>query len=231
MKLIIIEEAQRNINSYTEIYKAIELKKVLMGMQRGGLFPMHEKNDQAVLTWINEDDWMMDILTTVHSLHLPDWWVCAGFVRSKIWDIVHEYNKRTPLSDIDVIYFDPSNRSEEEEKRLERHLHRMHPNVPWSMKNQARMHLANDIAPYSSSVDAITKFPETATALGVKLDEQRNLTLTAPHGLEDVLNVVVKPTDYFKNNKQRMEIYRERIAKKHWAEKWEKLQYIEHYQI
>ena len=40
-------------------------------------------------------------------------------------------------------------------------------------KNQARMHVVNNMLPYSSSVDAISKFPETATALGVTLDEKQ----------------------------------------------------------
>ena len=56
------------------------------------------------------------------------------------------------------------------------------------------MHIVNNIPPYSSAVDAISKFPETATALGVKLDEENNVKLTAPHGIEDVVNMEVKPT-------------------------------------
>lgn len=52
---------------------------------------------------------MMEILKTVSQLDLPDWWVCAGFVRSKIWDTVHGFNTRTPLSEVDVIYYDDTN--------------------------------------------------------------------------------------------------------------------------
>lgn len=55
---------------------------------------------------IKADIWMMDILKTVEKLQLPDCWVCAGFVRSKVWDTLHEYSSRTPIADIDVIYFD-----------------------------------------------------------------------------------------------------------------------------
>ncbi|QKY69328.1 nucleotidyltransferase family protein [Lentibacillus sp. CBA3610] len=73
---------------------------------------MDLKSEKDILKVINEDDWMMDILTTVKSLNLPDWWVCAGFVRSKIWDILHGYSERTPMPDIDVIYFDDTNISE-----------------------------------------------------------------------------------------------------------------------
>jgi|SRR5699024_364942 len=192
---------------------------------------MDIKSEKDILKVINEDDWMMDILTTVKSLNLPDWWVCAGFVRSKIWDILHGYSERTPMPDIDVIYFADTNISETEEKKLERKLNNMHPNVPWSVKNEARMHLANKIPSYSSSVDAISKFPETATSLGVKLDERNALTLAAPHGVEDVLNLELKPTDYFKEDKERVAIYEERIAKKNWKSNWDKIkvQHIKSY--
>ena len=53
------------------------------------------------------------------------------------------------------------------------------PTIPWSVKNQARMHIANNIPPYSSAVDAISKFPETATALGVKLDDENNVEINS----------------------------------------------------
>lgn len=191
---------------------------------------MDLKSEKDILKIINDDDWMMDILTTVKSLNLRDWWVCAGFVRSKIWDTLHGYSERTPISDIDVIYFDDTNIREIEEKKFERKLNDMHPNVPWSVKNEARMHLANKISAYSSSVDAISKFPETATSLGVKLDERNALTLVAPHGVDDVLNLEVKPTDYFKEDKGRIAIYEERIAKKNWKSRWDKIK-VQHIKL
>ncbi|EHL78823.1 hypothetical protein HMPREF1015_02191 [Bacillus smithii 7_3_47FAA] len=42
------------------------------------------QNEKEIIQLIKEDEWMMDILRAVKSLYLPDWWVCAGFVRSKI---------------------------------------------------------------------------------------------------------------------------------------------------
>ncbi|MFS0892570.1 nucleotidyltransferase family protein, partial [Peribacillus frigoritolerans] len=77
--------------------------------------------------------------------------------------------------------------------------------------------------PYSSSVDAISKFPETATALGVKLDENDNVILTAPYGIHDVINLEVKPTPFFKETKERVEIYEDRITKKNWKSTWKKV--------
>ncbi|MFD0953661.1 nucleotidyltransferase family protein [Virgibacillus natechei] len=163
---------------------------------------------------------MMDILRSAKSLNLPDWWICAGFVRSKVWDTLHNFSERTPIADIDVIYFEPINSNELEEKKLEETLMNLMPNTPWSVKNEARMHINNNIPPYSSSVDAISKFPETATAIGVKLDETDNVILIAPCGISDLVNLEVKPTSFFKEDKQRLQIYEARITKKNWKSTW-----------
>lgn len=177
-------------------------------------------NEQEVLDMIAHDPWMMEVLKAAQSLQLPDWWVCAGFVRSKIWDLQHGFGERTPLGDIDVIYFDASDINERAEKRLEERLHTILPGLPWSVKNQARMHLLNGSPPYLSSVDAISKFPETATALGVKLDRQGALHLAAPLGLEDALQMQIKPTPAFRHDAALIKVYQRRVEQKGWTAKW-----------
>ncbi|MGE8204526.1 nucleotidyltransferase family protein [Heyndrickxia sp. NPDC080065] len=181
------------------------------------------KTEEDIIQMIKEDQWMMDILRAAKTLHLPDWWVCAGFVRSKIWDMLHGFHKRTPLQDVDVIYYDPSLLDEKVEKNLENKLKNLLPNVPWSVKNEARMHVVNHIPPYTSAVDAICKFPETATALGVKLNDADQIVLTAPCGLEDVLNMRVRPTPFFSEDKDQATIYKERILKKNWKAIWDQV--------
>lgn len=115
------------------------------------------KDEKDIIKVISGDKWMIDILRAVKTLNLPDWWVCAGFVRSIIWDILHDFNERTTISDIDVIYFNPNNVHELEEKKFEDQLKSLLPHIPWSVKNQARMHVLSYMPPYSSSVDAIFK--------------------------------------------------------------------------
>lgn len=181
-------------------------------------------NEQEVLEGIRQDSWMMEVLETAKILRLPDWWICAGFVRTKIWDARHGFEERTPLGDIDVIYFNPWDTNERVEKQLEERLHERMPGLPWSVKNQARMHAINGNPPYLSSVDAISKFPETATALGVKLDSQGKLVLAAPCGLEDALQMQIKPTPIFQGNSGLMEIYQKRLKQKEWTAKWPKVE-------
>lgn len=185
---------------------------------------MKLENEKDIVHLIGQDKWMMKILNTANKLNLPDWWICAGFIRSKIWDTLHGF-ERTALLDIDVIYFDKKNIEAAEEKRLEKVLENLMPGVPWSVKNEARMHLRNNLDPYKDSEDAIAKFPETATALGVCLDDNGRLILTAPHGVEDVLNMTVKPTPFFKESNEAMKIYEERLSQKNWQTKWSMVSY------
>lgn len=180
------------------------------------------KNEADIIKVIKEDRWMMDILGTVDLLNLPDWWVCAGFIRSKIWDVQHQFSTRTPLPDIDVIYFDKDNTEELIEKEIEAKLYSLAPNIPWSVKNQARMHLKNDMPPYTSSIDGISKFPETVTALGVKLDYQSDVKLIAPWGVHDVVNLKVRPTPSFTSG-DKIKIYQNRVREKEWKNTWKNI--------
>ncbi len=182
--------------------------------------------EREIITLIQEDKWMMELLTSAQSLKLPDWWICAGFVRSKIWDVLHGFDERTTIPDIDVIYYDRTNIEKSVEKENEEALKSLLPTIPWSVKNQARMHSVNNISPYTPSIDAISRFPETATALGVKLDEGNNVILSAPHGIEDVVNLRVKPTPSFYGQKEQMKIYEERIRDKNWRAVWNKVEIV-----
>ncbi|MGN4480730.1 nucleotidyltransferase family protein [Bacillus cereus group sp. MYBK5-1] len=178
------------------------------------------QTEQDIIRLIENDEWMMNVLQMAKSLELPDWWICAGFVRSKIWDTLHDYEAKTAMPDVDVIYYDSLHQDEIYEQSLETKLMNIDATIPWSVKNQARMHVVNNMPPYSSSVDAISKFPETATALGVTLDELNNVILTAPCGIEDVLSLQVRPTAHFLESKERFHMYKNRVIKKNWQSKW-----------
>ncbi|PFU78776.1 hypothetical protein COK91_25330 [Bacillus cereus] len=181
---------------------------------------MKIKTEKDIIRLIENDEWMMNVLQMAKSLELPDWWICAGFVRSKIWDTLHDYEAKTAMPDVDVIYYDSLHQDEIYEQSLETKLMNIDATIPWSVKNQARMHVVNNMPPYSSSVNAISKFPETATALGITLDELNNVILTAPCGIEDVLTLQVKPTAHFLESKERLHMYKNRVITKNWQSKW-----------
>lgn len=189
---------------------------------------MSIKNEADLISAIKEDEWMMNILRVASTLKLPDWWICAGFIRSKVWDNLHHFNDRTPIQDIDVIYFDSKNNQEDVEKEYEKRLLTVLPSVPWSVKNQARMHELNKFNPFSSSTDGISHFPETATAIGIKL-EKGKLKLTTPVGIQDLVNLEVKPTVHYIKDEKLRAVYQNRIAKKDWKSNWTKLKIYDHH--
>ncbi|QNG99950.1 nucleotidyltransferase family protein [Pseudomonas sediminis] len=175
-------------------------------------------------TLITNDPRRLRILQQVRGLDLPDCWVAAGFVRSAVW---HHLHQRTPSplpEDIDVIWFDRCQPSSARDAELETILRQQEESLQWSVKNQARMHLRNDDAPYASATEAMRYWPETATAVAVRLDEQGRLEVAAPLGLEDLFDLVVRPAGRFKGEKQ--PIYQQRLRDKNWLATWPKLKVL-----
>ena len=95
---------------------------------------MKIQTEQDIVRLIENDEWMINVLQLAKSLELPDWWICAGFVRSKIWDTLHNYEIRTTTPDVDVIYFDPFRKDEIYEQLLEKQLINLDASIPWSVK-------------------------------------------------------------------------------------------------
>lgn len=173
--------------------------------------------EKQLLEIIYQDKQMLSFLKAVEQLNLPDAWICAGLIRNKVWDILH--NISTPYNDIDVIYFDTSDTSSDTEKQLEIELKAILPHQPWSVKNQARMHLKNGLAPFTSSYDGVVHFPETPTSLALQW-KNGEIEIMAPYGLEDLFELKVEPTPLFRKGSEFHTIYLERIKKKKWEKTW-----------
>jgi hypothetical protein len=127
----------------------------------------HEAQLKALLA---QDRVRMQVLRTVRGLELPDCWVAAGFVRSLVWDHLHQRNADTP---------------------------------------------------YHSATDAMTCWPETATAVGVRLGGDDEIEVAAPLGLDDLFSLVVRPTERFRTEKYAL--FLDRVQSKRWQEIWPEL--------
>ncbi|WP_338839710.1 nucleotidyltransferase family protein [Flavobacterium ginsenosidimutans] len=166
---------------------------------------------------IVKDEQMISTLTRVKNLNLNDCWIGAGFVRNKVWDILHG-QKTMKLNDIDVVFFDESNISENLEKKIEHQLTQISPEDNWSVKNQARMHFRNNHPKYINTENAISHWPETATAVSVRLNPNDQIEILAPYGLYDLFNLIVKPTPNFD-----LILFQKRVNEKQWKKQWENL--------
>lgn len=162
------------------------------------------------------DPWRMRVLQRVRALDLPDWAIGAGFVRSRVWDWLCGDRSSTVPSDIDVLYYDAGDLDPARESVLERHLNEGFP-APWSVTNQARMHIDNEEAPYASTEDALRHWLETPTAVAVRLSAEGRLEVVAPWGLEDLFTLTVRPTP---SGRSKLDIFHRRVAEKRWSATW-----------
>lgn len=181
------------------------------------------KNEQKILDTFRENPDMMTILTIIRDLDLKDSWLAAGSVRNFIWNLLSDKSPFDRETDVYVIFFDPDI-SYEETVSIEKKLREDFPQYHWELKNQVYMHLHSPhTVPYTSSCDAMSKYPEQCTAIGLRLHADATLELFVPYGIEDILNFQVSPTPHFLENEDRMKLYQERLSKKNWQEKWKNL--------
>ncbi len=177
---------------------------------------------------VRDTSWLYRALVAVRSLDIQDWCIGAGAVRNAVWDALHGYRVPTPLADIDVAYFDASDISQEHDDALQCRLLSCEPDLPWEVTNQAGVHLWFErmfgyaVEPLVSLYDAVASWPETATSVAVTLGADGSLDVIAPLGLEDLFGMVIR------RNPRRVsiDVYRERIAEKHYAERWPKVRVV-----
>lgn len=150
-------------------------------------------------------------------LRLPGWCLGAGFVRNLVWDKLHGYEEPTPLSDIDLIYFDPGEISSEKDLEIEAHLKSI-ADFSWSVKNQARMHVRNNDQPYTSTSHAMSYWVEVETAIGARLSNN-NIKLLAPFGVGSLLSNKVTLNE----KRPKPDDFGRRIEDKKWLQTWPQL--------
>ncbi|GFD67562.1 nucleotidyltransferase family protein [Alteromonas sp. KUL106] len=197
---------------------------------------------------IKRDPFKMRCLRALQMLDLPQGYIGAGFVRNAIWDELHEKSTPTPLNDIDVIYFSSDTRrpptvvaqhaneslpktaaqskriSAEKalEQKIECELARLVPDVSWQVKNQARMHVAHNHAPYKSCYESISYWIERETCVAVKLTANDGIDILAPFGL--VANFA--GTISINPKYPRPDVFNERVASKSWLNTWPQLKIV-----
>ncbi|KUL41600.1 nucleotidyltransferase family protein [Actinoplanes awajinensis] len=174
-------------------------------------------SERDVVGVIASDPAAMSVLRAAAKLGLPDWWIGAGFVRNRVWDAISD-RPALPERDVDVAYFDPEKPDPREDTSAEARALAILPGVPWEIRNQARMHVRNGDEPYTSTLDAISHWPETATCLAVTLRSDA-VHLVSCHGLDDLVGMVVRPSPTFDNPAGRATVHA-RVAAKRWLTRW-----------
>ncbi|WDH96587.1 nucleotidyltransferase family protein [Paenibacillus urinalis] len=144
-----------------------------------------------------------------------------------IWNYVCGLPVNYGIHDIDFVYFD-SDLSYDKECEVIDKVNQRFGDLPirLDIKNQSRVHLWYEnhfgypIDPYSSLEEAINTWPTTATAIGMRKDENGEWSIYAPFGLNDLFSLIVRA------NKSQItkEIYEEKADR--WKGKWPALTII-----
>jgi len=183
------------------------------------------ENSSTIQAIISDDPVRRRLLEIVRSLNLPDCWIGAGFVRNAVWDYLHGRDSSPVSTDVDVIWFDGERCTQEQDDALEALLRDLDLKVLWSVKNQARMHVQNGDDSYHSATDAMRYWPETATAVAVRLLENGTCEIAAPLGLDDLFDLIIRPAGRFATEKNA--VYQERVKSKSWLKVWPMLTFSE----
>lgn len=177
---------------------------------------------------LNGCPWFMRALRAARAVGAPDWLITAGAVRDVVWEGLHGREVSGAPRDIDLAFFDPVDLTEERERATELHLRSQAPDLPWDVKNQAAVHLwypkvfGTEAEPFVSIMEAVATFPEVATCVGVRLLDDDDMFVVAPHGLDDLLRGICR------HNPTRVSaaFYQGRLAAKDWRTRWPRIQFI-----
>ncbi|WP_058988498.1 nucleotidyltransferase family protein [Acetobacter senegalensis] len=178
---------------------------------------------EKLIALLHDDPVRMDMVRLVRALALPDCWIAAGFVRDAVWDDLHGFPASRPIGDVDVVWFEAEHTQAQTERTIEQALCRQMPDTSWSVKNQARMHRRNGDAPYDSVADAMRYWPETATAVAVRLGDDGRIEVNAPFGLADLFQLKLRPGPSFCGAKK--SVFEERVRQKTWLQRYPLLEY------
>lgn len=147
---------------------------------------------------------------------MGDW---CGFLRNKVWDYLHGIKRDiADTNDIDLVYLDRENVSEENDYVLSEKMSGTL-GLCWEIVNQAYTHGWHNHKWYMSTSEAISHWVETPTCVAVTLEEGE-LEIIAPHGISDLVNLIVRPSPTRTDN---LDLFYKRIEDKQWLLKWPKL--------
>ena len=144
---------------------------------------------------------LMEVLTTLEALALPDWRIASGAVFQTVWNALTGRPPDYGIKDYDLLFFDRQESREAEDAVIRRVAAAFPPELAAKVeaRNQARVHLwfetkfGAPYAPLSCTDEALTRFLTPANAVGVRLEPGGRVDIAAPFGLEDCFAMRLRP--------------------------------------
>ncbi|MBF7688569.1 nucleotidyltransferase family protein [Acinetobacter rathckeae] len=163
-----------------------------------------------------------NILLSLSKLS-EDCYISAGILRNAIWSDLHGYEES--IAEIDVIYYDKNEQNQQKKQFIGNELSKQFPNYEWDITNQAEVHTwyktdqNQSILPLHSVWYALSLWPETATAIAVRLAKHGQFELIAPFGLSDLFELKLR----WNKNLVSEAVFNQRITKKRFMHRWPQL--------
>ena len=140
---------------------------------------------------------VMQVLTGIRSLDLPDWRLFSGAVYQTVWNALTGRDPDYGVKDYDIGYFEPDTSWAAEDAVIKRAAALFDPALAArvEVRNQARVHLwfedkfHEPYPPLVQTDEALARFVCPAFAVGVRLEDDDSLTVSAPFGLLDTFTM------------------------------------------
>lgn len=175
----------------------------------------------------NQKD-IMQRLRYLRQIHAHAY-LSAGVIRNLVWSTLHQQNYDLITTEIDVIFFDPDEKLQQISQQLKQQLTAKFPKNEWDVVNQAMVHKwyktdnNQSIPAYLSLFDALSMWPETATAIAIRFAKNDALEIIAPFGLDDLFSLKLRWNPRLVSHK----VFMQRIESKDFLRRWPKLQFID----
>lgn len=177
---------------------------------------------------LQKQPFLMDVLKQLQHI-APLAYLSAGVIRNWIWSEIHTQDYVFEHTEIDVIFYDLDDKNDQKSKLIKKQLEALYPLNDWDVTNQAWVHRwyrtcsGQRISPIQSIAQAMSFWPETATAIAVRLDEYNQLEIIAPFGLSDLFELKLR----WNSTLVSREVFFKRVRSKLFLQRWPKLEVID----
>lgn len=173
---------------------------------------------------ISTHDALMQILIDLRAFNASAF-LSAGVIRNFVWSVLHDQEYDIAQTEIDVIFYDAQDELAIKEQNLVGYLKKKFPKNEWDVVNQAFVHTwyktedGKSIAPLHSIHHALSLWPETATAVAIRLLDNDDFEVIAPFGLEDLFELKLRWNHALVSHA----VFMQRVSSKKFLERWERL--------
>lgn len=178
-------------------------------------------DDKLLKEIILKNDFLCELIVRASNLGIDDYYIAGGCIAQSVWNYLSNNELMYGIYDIDFIYYDKEDLTEEGENKISLLLNGLveHNDVHINVRNEARNHLwykekfSEYIEPFKNLNEAVESFPTTATSIGVKF-QNGEMKVYAPYGTDDLFNKIVRI-----NAKQPdKDLFYEKVNK--WVQTW-----------